>query len=354
MVGPCGHYACLVCLGEMVAAHPEGKLFCMNCRQEATLPAGGVEALTTNYVMHNILDIIKLSRDGKSMLSGGAAGVSVASAGGKAKGGGSASASATVFDGLLPTSSHLFCGYNCELQDEKPASYGCLDCKNDECPHGVPLCDDCHTAHLSAGKMTRSHKVVSVAEFEATLTAQAVPKCGPHGNKFELYCEHCRCNICMTCYALDHKDHDIRSIPEAAASRRQSVGASIGALHEFVGRVQEERNQARDAGLINDARTVATKAAFRAASASLVEGIRIRTEAACDEVDRFGGSSAKRLHAQEEALELLLANGQSCCDVMERILRESSDTQMLQAATSISTQVCRFCFAYYTPSLHLV
>lgn len=122
---PCYHSFCEECLDKI---QKESKITCPECRQEATIPTGGVKALPNKFLINRLVDelIIKHKVDGKE---------------------------------------EVHCD-RCEEADPVAVSF-CLDCGE------RILCHFCHKSH-KRDKRSRGHKIVPLAELRSNKDALQV------------------------------------------------------------------------------------------------------------------------------------------------------------------------------------
>jgi hypothetical protein len=92
---------------------------------------------------------------------------------------------------------------------------------------GQKLCTACSRPHsrIPGG----AHQVVpidSVNKEESWKMRNSF--CSEHiGNKLELYCTKCQVNVCVVCFAIDHKGHDCQSIQAMYKSKCDALKGDI-------------------------------------------------------------------------------------------------------------------------------
>ena len=75
-------------------------------------------------------------------------------------------------------------------------------------------------------KMSRDHRVVSIAELRANPHLTAIPVfCSEHNEPFRYFDSDCDHVICRDCFALKHNGHRCCSLAEASAQSRQDLEA---------------------------------------------------------------------------------------------------------------------------------
>ena len=99
-----------------------------------------------------------------------------------------------------------------------PATSCCLECKENMCE----LVALFHTRQ----KISRDHRVVSIAEQKANPHLNAIPViCSEHNEPFRYFDKDCGQVICRDCQALEHNGHKCCSLAEASAQSRQDLEA---------------------------------------------------------------------------------------------------------------------------------
>lgn len=120
----CQHTFCQKCLEEYLTP-ASTILTCPTCRTPHSLTEVGIEGLKDNFFISSMADMLKTVKEIRN-------------------------------DDKASTA--LMCD-TCDFDDQQPASARCLDCTDF-------LCSECSTWHRRT-KLTRSHKIVSLSEFES-------------------------------------------------------------------------------------------------------------------------------------------------------------------------------------------
>ena len=171
----CGHSFCSNCLEKMFK---EYAISCPTCRCVVPVPAG-VAGLPKNFALLDVLQAIPL----------------------------------TTVDGNADLRL-------CEVCDdeEHPATSCCLDCKED-------MCKDVARWHTRQ-KATRDHRVVSLEKLKSNPKLAAVPIfCPEHNEQYHFFDEECNHVVCRDCATLNHKDHKLLKLVDAASNCRQEMEA---------------------------------------------------------------------------------------------------------------------------------
>ena len=174
---PCYHSYCEGCLEKMQV---QSKIICPECRKEATVPAGGVKELATNFFINRLVDdlILKKKVDGEQEVK---------------------------------------CD-ECN-GDDSVVSF-CPDCN-------LFLCHSCNDHHKRS-KFYHDHAVVPLTELKSNKDApiQAkvkIPLCKEHDEQLKYYCETCDELVCMYCTVKKHNGHHHDSVKQMATKHRNEL-----------------------------------------------------------------------------------------------------------------------------------
>ena len=173
LLSNCGHTFCTHCLQQLLK---DGTISCPQDRKNIHVTAGVVE-LPKNFAL---LDVLLASSQGQ------------------------------------PDTTPVLCD---TCGDEKHAATSCcLECKENMCDVAAQF----HTRH----KLSRDHRVISLAEFKANPHLAAIPVfCPDHNLPFRYFDKDCGQVICWDCQALEHNGHKCCSLAEASAQSRQELDA---------------------------------------------------------------------------------------------------------------------------------
>ncbi|XP_077977524.1 tripartite motif-containing protein 2-like [Glandiceps talaboti] len=185
---PCLHNFCTDCLDTLIQT--TGKLCCPNCRRSHSIPPDGVDGLSDNFFVNEMVEHVK-ERDAKSVKS------------------------------------HL-CG-GCERDKSVKR---CIEC-------GCDICEFCATAHKKFS-YTRSHHVIPLDEyrskqFKDPASVQPPVHCCKHPiHPVTFYCDTCDGPICLECTALEHPrpEHKYRYLNDAASEYKKELTAMVSKIDE--------------------------------------------------------------------------------------------------------------------------
>ena len=174
---PCYHSYCEGCLEKMQV---QSKIICPECRKEATVPAGGVKELATNFFINHLVDDLILKRK---------------------------------VDGEQEVKCDECNG------DDSVVSF-CPDCN-------LFLCHSCNDHHKRS-KFYRGHAVVPLTELKSNKDAPIhakvkIPLCKEHDEQLKYYCETCDELVCMYCTVKKHNGHHHDSVKQMASKHRNEL-----------------------------------------------------------------------------------------------------------------------------------
>ena len=175
---PCLHAFCLKCLqGYFSDNNPRDDVLCPMCRKEFQIPADGPGGLPHHFFMQHLIDSIKTL---------------------------SISTDEVVCEACLEENGN-------GKGTVTAATMYCVDCSE-------YLCEKCSRPHLRTTMKGGAHQVRPLgAKLEQELIQLRGSYCDKHKDKqVELYCHDCNENICVLCFAVNHRQHESAEISEVA------------------------------------------------------------------------------------------------------------------------------------------
>ena len=234
---------------------------------------------------------------------------------------------------------HLF-----EIRDafNKAAQAGQTKCGN--CEVGVAtgychdceefLCDNCQAAH-KALKLTRSHQIVSIQEFQAQAAKlmaakKKIPSCEKHrGNELEIYCEACKKLICIYCTIRLHRDHNYDLVADVFHKHKEELVSSLKLVKQKLHTVQQAL-KAFDtrAKEINDQRATLETHIHKEID-QLHQLLDQRRVQLVGELDMLTQQKLKSLAAQRDQVEITQVKFTSCLEYAEGGLQTGTESEVL-------------------------
>ena len=190
---PCHHSYCEQCLEKMQV---QNKIICPECRNEATVPAGGVKDLPNNFFINRMVDELVLK---------------------------------------------------CKVEGEEEVK--CDECDEDEpvvayCPEcNSFLCQFCYETH-KRNKRFRGHGIVPLTELRSNKDVTIQPKakapiCKEHDIELLFYCETCEQLICMYCTVKEHNGHNHDTVKKMATKHRNELKDVTTPVDEMIRNLSE-------------------------------------------------------------------------------------------------------------------
>ena len=172
---PCHHSYCEECLEKM---QEHSKITCLKCANTTNVPIGGVNDLSNNYFMDNLVNKLILSHK-------------------------------------LENEKELRCE---ECDEDGHAAVFCTDCK-------LFLCCYCRESHKYS-KSHCSHNLMSLTEMRSNKDLiQSIcefPTCQEHDLELEYYCESCEKLVCVQCIVSGKHETHIYDVVKKFANKCRS------------------------------------------------------------------------------------------------------------------------------------
>ena len=185
---PCHHSYCEQCLEKMQV---QNKIICPECRNETTVPAGGVKDLPNNFFINRMVDELVLKR--------------------KVEG-----------------EEEVKCD---ECDEDEPVVAYCPECN-------MFFCQICNEPHKRS-KRFRGHGIVPLTELRSNksipLEAKIkIPLCKEHDEQLKYYCETCEQLICMYCTVKEHNGHNHDTVKKMATKHRNELKDVTAPVDEMI------------------------------------------------------------------------------------------------------------------------
>ena len=193
---PCHHSYCEQCLEKMQV---HSKVICPECREEATIPAGGVKDLPNNFFINRMVDELVLKR--------------------KVEG-----------------EEEVKCD---ECDEDEPVVAYCPECN-------MFFCQTCNVSHKRS-KRFRGHGIVPLTELRSNKDVTIQPKvkapiCKEHDIELLFYCETCEQLICMYCTVKEHNGHNHDTVKKMATKHRSELNEVTAPIDKMIRDLSEAHN----------------------------------------------------------------------------------------------------------------
>ena len=298
---PCLHYYCKECILKLVRRTGSKQPFsCPECREETTLPEGGVDQLKTAFFVNRF----------KSNFS--------------------------VLE-RVHGKVEVMCE-ECTESGEKAEAF-CRQC-------AVFICRECARQHKRM-KSFSSHEVVSLEDLkqgrarEIATKEPSTKKCDIHEEPLIIFCSDCNLLICHLCTVKTHRSHDFEFCKVAAPDTRKNLlrnvsplKAAVTTLSTAVGDIQNTKQEVETQG-----KFVADTIHTSFAQLQLV--LEKRKQQLLHEAASRVEEKIDKLSAQEKKLTLTNAQIQSVIDYTERFVSECSANEVMNMQTEIRRRIER-------------
>ena len=215
----------------------------------------------------------------------------------------------------------------CGNGDGGDATGYCHDCEEF-------LCDNCQAAH-KALKLTRSHQIVSIQEFQAQAAKlmaakKKIQSCEKHrGNELKIYCETCKELICDDCTIRLHRDHNYDLVADVFPKHKEELVSSLKPVKQKLHTVQQAL-KAFDtrAKELNDQRAT-LEAHIHKEIDHLHQLLDQRRAQLVGELDMLTQQKLKTLAAQRDQVEITQVKLTSCLEYAEGGLQTGTESEVL-------------------------
>ena len=215
----------------------------------------------------------------------------------------------------------------CGNGDGGDATGYCHDCEEF-------LCDNCQAAH-KALKLTRSHQIVSIQEFQAQAAQimaakKKIQSCGKHrGNELKIYCETCKGLICNDCTIRLHREHNYDLVADVFHKHKEELVSSLKPVKQKLHTVQQAL-KAFDtrAKELNDQRAT-LEAHIHKEIDHLHQLLDQRRAQLMGELDMLTQQKLKSLAAQRDQVEITQVKLTSCLEYAEGGLQTGTESEVL-------------------------
>ena len=234
---------------------------------------------------------------------------------------------------------HLF-----EIRDafNKAAQAGQTKCGN--CEAGVAtgychdceefLCDNCQAAH-KALKLTRSHQIVSIQEFQAQAAKlmaakKKIPSCEKHReNELKIYCETCKELICNDCAIRLHRDHNYDLVADVFPKHKEELVSSLKPVKQKLHTVQQALKAFDTRAKEISHQRATLEAHIHKEIDHLHQLLDQRRAQLVGELDMLTQQKLKSLAAQRDQVEITQVKLTSCLEYAEGGLQTGTESEVL-------------------------
>ena len=298
---PCYHYYCKECIYSIALRTGLNKPFsCPECREDTTLPQGGVDKLKTAFFVNRL----------KEMHS------KLGQVHGKVEA-------------------------KCEMCSGGKTKAFCHQC-------AMFICDECNKQHQRM-KVFASHKISSFDELkeggakETIIKEPPLQMCIEHDEPMKIYCFDCSCLICRDCTinVNDHFGHNHKFIKKAAPEMKKNFLQQLNPLKEekvsLSHTMEEAQSTQAEVRTQGDSVSTIIKSSFK----HIHQIIEKREQELLKEVETKIIHKLDHLSVQEKSLSTECAVLQSMIDYVEQCVNHSADDEIMCMHTEIENLIHR-------------
>ncbi|XP_078678793.1 E3 ubiquitin-protein ligase TRIM45-like [Branchiostoma floridae x Branchiostoma belcheri] len=298
---PCLHTFCQGCLEKLFTAQVGPNLSCPTCRQDLSLPPGGVQGLKDNFLVSKLRDVV--TKPGRPP----------------------ANAPDVTICRVCSTGTGA-------------TSY-CVDCQEH-------LCQVCTDAHRRL-KLTRAHNIVSTTDNLSPVMADRggddnTALCPRHGEINKFYCDTCHLVICLHCVVTAHKDHRYVEIEEVAEREKKNVRRLLPVARGIAFLQQAKLNEMHSLKQKWDARVDQTVSTVEARAKLMIDAIEELKRAKISHIQALYAASKKELDSAAQAAEENLTSANSFVHFAENMDRSGTPMEVLTQARDLTGRLQRY------------
>lgn len=251
-----------------------------------------------------------------------------------------------------------------EASTEQPAVISCESCEKygDETGGDIPAatmyCVDCNQKLCE--RCSRPHRAWKggphqVKELGAELTVELIQQrgsyCERHGGKqLELYCFDCKLNICMKCLAAEHKQHQWLKVEEVAEDLVKSSKADVRQVSWRISQFHIAMAQT-DEGKRRLMRTVQdVKKSVRERGEAVKIIVERQVENLLGKLETFEQTKQKELTRCKDGLELGVTAMESFTAYSQELMSKGSPCDITRAASELHARADELLNTYVTPA----
>ena len=298
---PCLHYYCKKCILKLALRTGSKQPFsCPECREETTLPEGGVDQLKTAFFVNRFKSNFSLLQRVHGKVE-------------------------------------VMCE-ECTKSGDKAEAF-CRHCT-------VFICRECERQHKRM-KSFSSHEVVSLEDLkqgrarEIATKEPPTKKCDVHEEPLVIFCSDCNSLICRDCTVTIHKDHKFEFSKVAAPDTKKKLldhlsplRSAVNSLSSAVGDIQNTKQEVEAQG-----KSVTDTIHTSFTELQLV--LQQRKQQLLHEVASRVEEKIDKLSAQEKKLLLANAQVQSVVEYTERFVSGCSANEVMNMQTEIRMRIER-------------
>ncbi len=296
---PCCHYFCKQCIYRLTLRTGTDKPFsCPECRQDTTLPQGGVNYLKTAFFINRMKGVhSKLER------------------------------------------AHGKVEAKCEECSGGKAEAFCRQCTKF-------ICAECVMLHQKL-RIYSGHKTVSLDELkeggakEIMKEEPPLQMCTNHDELMKIYCFTCSCIMCLYCTLIDHSGHNHEMIKSAAPGTRKKLIRHLDSLMKVEANLSHALEEIQTTKCEIEAQGDSVAKEINSLFAEFRKIVEKREQELLKETAMKVTEKLDRLSGQEKSLSTERAVVQSVMDYTEQCVEHSTDDEIMCMHGDIQSRIDR-------------
>ena len=298
---PCLHYYCKKCILKLaLRTGSKQPISCPECREETTLPEGGVDQLKTAFFVNRF-------KSNFSVLQ------------------------------RVHGKVEVMCE-ECTESGDKAEAF-CRQC-------AVFICRECARQHKRM-KSFSSHEVVSLEDLKQGRAREIATKepptkrCHVHEEPLVIFCFDCNSLICRDCTVTIHKDHKFEFNKVAAPYTKKKLLDHLSHLRSAANSLSSAVEDIQNTKQELEAQGKSVADTIHTSFTQLQLVLQQRKQQLLHEAASQAEEKIDKLSAQENKLTLANAQVQSVIDCTERFVSECSANEVMNMQTEIRRRIER-------------
>ncbi|XP_023932816.1 tripartite motif-containing protein 2-like [Lingula anatina] len=298
----CYHTFCLTCIANHAhASQVGGKFQCPVCREEITIPTGGLDKLVHNFFLNKIKDFMLINPK-------------------------EALCSVCKTEDV-----QLYC-HNCKC-------HFCAKCQKEHHDNQ----DDSDGHAMSLLPMFAEEETSKPKELEESLQqiwAQTIIYCEKHPDeKLKFYCESDNTVLCCDCLATDHKKHHFVYLEKIVVSEKEGIEQKYKELLPRVSTFEKSEKEIEAQQKKLGRRRDKLQKQLQDHAKLLHKNVSDKLQELSSQLQDQFTAQMKALEAEKDSIQLQKVSIQSTCEFAKQLVRHGSQPEVMTHAKNIQTRM---------------
>ncbi|VDI37408.1 Hypothetical predicted protein [Mytilus galloprovincialis] len=205
------------------------------------------------------------------------------------------------------------------------------------------ICLDCQPKHQRKYPM---HDIV-IGLLPVTNEMEDNDLCDQTGHdrgRLRYFCKDLQCEkvLCATCVITEHKDHPVEDIDVLISGRKKSFQQLLQSVRQKHTTVKDLEDRSKKSILFLNNQAITCRKKVKESYAKGVQKLRAKKEKAIQYLEMVHERNEKRLNQTNEKMASYLVNANECCNISEKLLRNSTKTSFLTLERTVSEHLRKF------------